>query len=349
MSPCKRRQFIAATSDGAVPGRQATSPVGGIKYLGGSRDTSAYSGPTGKSSMKRIGFGLLVAASLAAQNQNPPYKTLPDVDVNTDLVYASIGSREMHLDLYRPKNPAGLTPAVVYIHGGGFSGGNRGAFRRQAAYMATKGYAGACIEYRLSGEAAYPAALYDAKAAVRWLRANASQYGIDPGRIAAAGGSAGGYLAAMLGTTIGDPAFEGNEGSTAVSSRVAAVAAFNPALDFVDLTTRKPDSSDASLEKFLGAAYKVNPGLYKEVSPTGHVSAKSAPFLFLHGDSDKTVPYQESLAMQHKLKEAGVRAEIFTATGADHGFFNAPPWYEPALQRMEAFFTSVLAEGSSSK
>jgi acetyl esterase/lipase len=281
-------------------------------------------------------------ALLSAQNQRPPFQAPEGVEIKRDIVYAVVGSRDMHLDLFLPKNGTGPFPAVVYIHGGGWSAGNRTAFQRQAAYMATKGYAGACIEYRLSNYAKYPAALYDAKAAVRWVRSNASPWHIDPDRIAAAGGSAGGHLVGLLGTTADLPEYDGGLGITGVSSRISAVAAFNPAVDLVEFGKGLPGDADNSVVQFLGVTYKDNPQLWKDASPTYHVTSKSVPFLFLHGDADTTVPYHQSVDMMQKLKAAGIRAEIFTAPGAKHAFFNAPPWYEPTLKRMEEFFDHVL-------
>jgi acetyl esterase/lipase len=295
--------------------------------------------------MRNLPFLLLLAAfALPAQNrgENPPFHLPDGVEMKADLVYAKVGSRELHLDLFLPKNGSGPFPAVIYIHGGGWSAGSKNAFRRQAAYMATKGFAGACIQYRLSGEAKYPAALYDSKAAVRWVRANAASYRIDPNRIGAAGGSAGGHLVAMLGTTIDMPEFESSEGNSGVSSRVAAVAGFNPAVDLADFGKRGAGAGDNAVTQFLGAPYGEKPDLWKSASPSYYVSAKSAPMLFLHGDSDSTVPYRQSVEMMEKLKANGVRAELFTAPGANHGFFNSPPWFEPTLRRMEEFFTSVL-------
>jgi len=285
---------------------------------------------------------LVLALPLLAQNQNPPYVVPDGVTVTPDIVYAAIGTREMYLDLYAPKDGTGPFPAVVYVHGGGWSGGNRAAFRRQAAYMATKGYVGACIEYRLSGEAKYPAALYDSKAAVRWLRSNAAKYHVDPDRIAAAGGSAGGHLVALLGTTAGLPAYEGDEGVTGVSSRVAAVAAFNPVLDLTEFGKNLPLDTAGMVAKFLGATYQDKPQLWQAASPAYQVTAKAAPFLILHGDADTTVPYHQSVDMVQKLKEVGVATELFTAPGAKHAFFNAPPFYEPTLKRMEQFFDALL-------
>jgi acetyl esterase/lipase len=290
-----------------------------------------------------LSLALLLASVLPAQNQNPPFVQPGNVEIQRDLVYSSVGSRELHLDLFLPKEGAGPFPAVVYIHGGGWTGGNKNAFQRQAAYMATKGYVGACMEYRLSGEARYPAAVHDSKAAVRWLRANAARYRIDPKRIGAAGGSAGGHLVAFLGTTGDRKEFEGLGGNPGVSTRVRAVAAFNPVLNMTMVGMREPAASaSGALEKFLGASYAERPDLYAEASPTTHVSRDSAAFLFLHGTADTTVPYQQSVEMMKKLKEAGVYADLFSAEDARHGFFNSPPWYEPTLKKMEEFFNRFL-------
>ena len=276
--------------------------------------------------MTQLIFALLPFAALFAQQEQPPFRLPDGVRVEQNLVYSSPGGRDLHLDLFLPTEGRGLSPAVVYIHGGGWKGGNKNAFRRQAAHMATKGFAGACIEYRLSGEAKYPAALQDSKAALGWMRANAAKYRIDPQRIGAAGGSAGGHLVALLGVT-GD---------------VKAVAAFNPAVDLVSFGKRAPSSAGNSVAEFLGATYAQKPELWAEATPLTHVDKNSAVFLFLHGNADTTVPYQQSLDMLNKLKAAGVEAELFTAEGAAHGFFNRPPWFEPTLKRMEEFFLRHL-------
>lgn len=286
---------------------------------------------------------LLALASLAAaQKQDPPFSLPEGVELKRDVVYGRGGGRDLRLDLFLPKSGAGPFPAVVYVHGGGWTGGNRTAFQRQAAYMAARGIAGFCIEYRLSGEAKFPAALHDSKAAVRWVRANAKTYRINPEKIGAAGGSAGGHLVAMLGTTAGIKRFEGDGGNPGQSSRVAAVAAFNPVLDFETLGKRAGANASNAIARFLGATYAENPRLWADASPITHASKDSAPFLFLHGTADTTVPYQQSLDMIERLKAAGVHAELFTAEGAAHGFFNRPPFFEPALKRMEEFFVRLL-------
>jgi len=270
-------------------------------------------------------FAVLVILCVAGLAQGPA--PLPDgVERRADVVYATHGSRQMHMDLYLPTRGQGPFPAVVYIHGGAWRGGNRSQFDRQAAYMAAHGFTGVCIEYRLSGEAKYPAAFDDAVAAVRWVRDHAAEYRIDPKRIGTAGGSSGGHLAALLGTMKG--------------RIVQAVAAFNPVLDLPALAHSDPASG--FILDLLGAAYSENPGLWAEASPITNAGAGSAPFLLLHGDADTTVPYSQSVAMRDKLQAAGVAVELFTAPGADHGFFNNPPWFEPTEKRMEEFFVKYL-------
>lgn len=283
--------------------------------------------------MTATGMLWLLAASgaLAQQLNDPPFQLPDSVEMRRDAVYATYGTRQMHADLFLPKQGSGPRPAVVYVHGGGWSGGNKQQFHRQAAHMATKGFAGVCVEYRLSGEAKYPAAIDDVRAAIRWLRANARQYGIDPRRIGAAGGSAGGHLAALAGVT--------GKGQDSV----AAVAAFNPAVDIAGFGRKAPENVSGTLYKFFGRSYQEAAALYKSASPLDLVHAGAPPFLFLHGTADTTVPYQQSADMQAALRKAGVKAEMFTAEGAAHGFFNRPPWFGPALKRMEEFFVATLS------
>jgi acetyl esterase/lipase len=275
---------------------------------------------------------------LVAEDFTPP----GDVEYRPGIVYASYGDRELKLDLYLPKRGKAPFPAIVYIHGGGWRGGTPAQFRPQAVYMAQHGYAGVCIEHRFSQEARFPAALYDAKAAVRWVRANARQYRIHPQKIAAAGGSSGGHLAALLGVTHHLGGLEGDGGNPKQSSRVMAVAAFNPPLDLVALGKFQGSRQDQMLQPFLGDTYSKIPAIYRAASPVTYVHKDAAPMLFLHGTGDMVVPYQQSVDMMNALKTLGVRAETFTAEGAGHGFFNRPPWYELTLQRMEAFFAGVF-------
>jgi acetyl esterase/lipase len=274
----------------------------------------------------------------------PPFKLPAGVTLEKDLTYAQYGTRTVKLDLYRPSTGKGPFPGVVFIHGGAWKVGTKSGFSNQAAYLATKGYVCVSIDYRLSPEAPYPAAIYDAKAAVRWMRANAPKYKIDPNKIAAAGGSAGGQLVALLGTSWDVRTMEGDGGNAQFSSRVQAVVAFNPATDFVSLLarTQNPHVVIPAVTQFLGGTSDQIPEIYIEASPITHVSSTSPPFLFLHGTGDMTLPYRQSLEMQSALQAVGVRADLFSAKDANHGFFNYPPFYQPTIERAQQFLDSVF-------
>jgi acetyl esterase/lipase len=265
----------------------------------------------------------------------------PVVELPYEIRRSIVFSGSLELDLYLPTEIPGPYPAIVYIHGGRWSAGERTQFQRQAIHMASNGFVGAAIDHRLVPDDVFPAALQDAKAAVRWLRANADTYNIDPSRIGVAGGSSGGHLAALVGTTEGVAEFEG-EGNLAFSSGVQAVAAFNPVLDFVDIWERGDQAGIDVIELLLGASFTDSPDLWTNASPISQVSDVSAPFLLLHGTADQTVPHGQSVDMMNALMEVGVPAELFTADGAGHGFFNDPPWYLPSLEAMEDFFVRML-------
>ena len=252
----------------------------------------------------------------------------PGVDFIPDLVYASPSGHDLHLDLFCPKSGKGPFAAVIYLHGGGWRSGSRSQFYRYAAQMAGVGFVGATIEYRLSGEARYPAALEDSRTAVRWLRAHAAKYNIDPKRIGAAGQSAGGHLAALLG--VGANAAE----------QVRAVAAFNPLTDLTSLT--QGEAGDA-VTGFLGTTYDAGAEIWREASPLTHVSGRSAPMIFLHGTADRTVPYGQSVAMCAALQKAAAPCEMYSAEGKGHlWFFNSETDFIATLLRMEDFFRRYL-------
>lgn len=290
---------------------------------------------------------LLVCLFLCAaawSQEDPPFQVPDNVEVRDDVAYATHPAALG--DLYLPRSGSGPFPAVVYVHGGGKRtknlGGTTGAFRRQAAYLASKGVVGFAIEYRFLDDDPFPGCVYDAKAAVRWLRANAKKYRVDPGRIGAAGGSWGGYIVAFLGSTGDIQEFEGDGGSRGFSSRVKAVAAFNPAIDLVSFGRGERNGPAGTFAEYLRVKYADNPALWAKASPMTYVGKSSASFLFLHGTRDTTVLIAESEGMLEKLRAAGVHAEIFPAEGAGHAFFHGPQWYEPTLKRMEEFFAKYL-------
>jgi len=249
--------------------------------------------------------------------------------------YAAIpGIRPLELDLYLPAGD-GPHPVVVFLHGGGWRLGSRHAagpaYRGQSPTpferVALAGIAVASVDYRLSGEAPFPAQLHDAKAAVRWLRARAGELDVDPGRLAAWGESAGAYLAALLGLVV-DPALEGDVGIPGTSSGVSAVVAWYPPTDLAAVATdlgadpHDPTTREAQL---LGAPAVDVPELAAQASPVTHVSPDAPPFLLLHGAADQLIPCVQSERLYDALVEAGVEAELDIYEDADHMWLGSAP------------------------
>ena len=285
-----------------------------------------------------LGIFYLTATLVAGQEQKaspkraaarqPQTLKLPDtVRVETNIVYAKYGTRELMLDLYLPKEkPASPMPCIIVIHGGGWRSGDKQRFARHAAFLAGKGFAAACIGYRLRPEVEILGCVQDCKAAVRWVRANAGRYSINPDRFGAIGGSAGGHLVAMLGTSYQAEKLEGAGGNPGVSSRVQAVVAMAAVTDFNAFSGRQ------ELDKETAAL----------ISPVTYVDKDSAPLLLLHGDGDKLVPLKQSEILLAKYKEAAAPAELFTFKGAGHGFWTQDPAFTETMDRAVTFFREKL-------
>jgi acetyl esterase/lipase len=270
----------------------------------------------------------------------PRSVTQPDgVDITRDLVYATAGKRELKLDLYLPHDAPRPLPLIVWIYGGGWLTGDKDPCL--IARFALRGYAIASIEYRLSGEAIWPAQIHDCKAAVRWLRAHAAERGIDPERIGVWGASAGGHLACLLGTAQ-DPALEGAEGETAAASRVACVCAFFPATDLVALD-RDPDQDGRiryAMKKLLDGPVAERLDAARQASPVTYVDAGDPPTLLIHGDADSVIPIAQSRLLADRLRAAGVACELREIHGVGHG--NAIIAREDVRVAAAAFFARYL-------
>ena len=273
----------------------------------------------------------------ALKRENPPFKIYTNTKIIPDIVLGKGGEKILKLDLYVPKKGTPAYPAIVFIHGGGWSGGYKERFRRHASYFADKGIVSACITYRLSGEAKFPAAIEDCKFGVRWMRANAEKYGIDPDKIAVAGGSAGGHLAALVGTSGSVKELEGSSGYNDYSSHVNLVIAFFGAFDMADMVDGSTERGAEAVKKFIGGTLEELPEKYKLSSPVNFIDKTDPPVLLFHGTDDKTVPYSQSVKFKELLEKAGIPVELVTAKGAGHGHINKPPYYESTVKKMEEF------------
>lgn len=256
-----------------------------------------------------------------------------------NVVYSNVGGR-LEMDIVRPRAASSEPrPAVLLIHGGGFRAGNRQSYLPQAIRLAERGYVAATASYRLSPRNQFPAAVEDAKAAVRFLRAGASRYGIDPDRIGAMGGSAGGHLVLMLGLTANVPEFEGSGPNREYSSKVTCVVDYYGPTDFTQSYSKSVDAAQV-LPMFLGGDLDHARLAHIRASPLNWVTPQAAPVLAIHGTLDNYVAYEQSIWLLDRLLAAGVPAELETISGAGHGFRGQDA--ERAEQRAFAYFDRYL-------
>ena len=238
-----------------------------------------------------------------------------------DLEFAKVNEKSLKLDLYLPEKADKPSPLVVYIHGGGWKGGNKSGCR--ISWMKDHGYAVASISYRFSQEAIFPAQIHDCKAAVRWLRANADKYNIDKNRVAVSGSSAGGHLAALMGTSGGDSFCEGKVGGNLkYSSKVQAVIDFYGATDFILRSKTQPHRANKEgsvVYCLLGGGADVKTDLAKKASSAYYVTADDPPLLIFHGDKDKTVLLDQSEAIHKVYHSKGLESNLVVIKGGGHG------------------------------
>jgi acetyl esterase/lipase len=256
-----------------------------------------------------------------------------------DLEYSTPGGESLKLDLARPKTGDGPFPAVLCIHGGGFRAGDRQSYDGLCIKLAERGYVAATITYRLAPRHKFPAAIFDTKAAVRWLRANAATDKINPDRIGVMGGSAGGHLAQFLGVTAHVPRFEGHGGNPHFSSAVTCVVNFFGPSDFTKSYGKSVDAAEV-LPLWLGGNLETARALHIQASPLYWVTPDAAPTLCIHGTKDKYVAHEQAEWIVERLKAATVEAELLTLPGAGHGFRGHDA--EVADQAMFEFFDSKL-------
>jgi acetyl esterase/lipase len=280
-------------------------------------------------------------ASLQAAAPGPrPRADYPDVVSYYDLTYASVpGFRPLVLDLHVPATGSDF-PVLLWVHGGGWQGGFRAM--GQALELVQHGYAVAATQYRLSGEAVYPAQLHDLKGTVRWLRANASRFGLDSTHVAAWGASAGGHLVSLLGLTNDRADLEGEVGGNLEqSSAVQAVVAYFPVTDFFAMAgTRAPRPGPNPVTGLLGYAADERPDDARHAMPMTHVRGDAPPFLLVHGDADPLVPHTQSEALDTALRAAGAESTLVTLPGALHE--DLAFWSDETLGQVREFLGRTL-------
>jgi len=314
--------------------------------------------PSPSKNLVRLSCFFFVALSGFAQTTPAPLPTPPaDVEMQQDVEIGLGGGRALHAEIAYPKNQtAEPMPAVLLIHGGGWAGGRPADYIHEAYTLASRGYFAACIEYRLRGEAKWPAQIEDCKLAVRWVRANAAKYHVNPDKIGAWGLSAGGHLVACLGT-IDDPKLEGTGGYPGVSSKVQAVSDWCGPTDFTDgnfangSDTVPPDQKQRDIEMLndlLGGTLAQKPDVWKEASPFLWVKAGDPPFIIVNGDHDQIVATSQGIKMANALQKVGVPVQLIIVKNGGHTMGPIPggPAPEPKGWELDnavyAFFDKYL-------
>ena len=312
--------------------------------------------------IQRLGSLMILAmlgTTASAQVAGP--KLPAGIKVHSDLAYVPNGHARQKLDLYVPENSGPPTPVIVWIHGGAWRVGSKAGSVPALSFMEVpalgfpaNGYALASINYRLSQHAVFPAQIEDCKAAIRWLRANAKTYNLDPDHIGVWGASAGGHLAALLGTTADVEDLAGTGGNPDQSSRVQAVVDFFAPIDFLQvdahslpgspLVHNSPDSPESQL---IGGPIQENAEKVKRANPLTYVSKNAPPFLIVHGEQDSVIPIHQSDLLHDALKQAHCTVSLLRIPGADHG---GPEFSSPTVRaEVEAFFDKHLKPATAEK
>lgn len=248
-----------------------------------------------------------------------------------DLVYAKLESRVLHLDVFYKKGTQ-LQPAVVLIHGGGWKSGNKAQLQFLAQAIAAKGYSCFAVEYRLSPEAIYPAAILDVKKAITFIKKNAEQFNANPNQLAVLGCSSGGQMAALLGTTADNLVLKVLEPALNDNANVQAIIDMDGILAF-----KHPESEEGQAARlWLGGTYEEKPDTWKQASALTHVSSKTPPILFINSDMQRYHAGRDDMIAV--LKQHGIYSEIKNILNAPHSFWFFHPWFDQIV----AFSTQFL-------
>lgn len=262
-------------------------------------------------------------------------------NIYLELESTAYGKRQLHLDVYRPDNMKKL-PAVVLIHGGGWRSGTKDMQVPLAQMLAAKGFVTIPVEYQLSLEAQYPAAVHNIKEAIRWVKANADKFHIDTAKIAISGCSAGGHLASLVGLTNGLASFETAQSEKAISTDVQAIINFDGVVDFMAPASlnleRKQDAADIS---WLGGSFESHPALWKEASPIFWADeTRIVPMLFFNSGFPRFHAGQDEL--RGMLKRWNVYHEVHEIDVKVHPFWLFHPWIDGCVDTVASFLNAIF-------
>lgn len=310
----------------------AAVPAQSTAGITGKRDTS-YSTYSAFANTKKTHPGITIV---------PEYKSTL-INEERNIPYCTIAGRSLAIDAFFPKKKSkAARSAIVIIHGGGWRSGNRMQHYPLAQHLAALGYVCFTPEYRLSTEALYPAAVQDCKAALRWIHAHAAQFHIDTVKISLLGFSAGGELAAFIGTTNSNAQFEGGDCNAAFSSNVQAIVDMDGILSFVHPESGEGDDSKSTSAAtyWFGYSKKDSLALWQDASPLAHVGKHTPPVLFINSSVDRMHAGRDDF--RKVLDQYGTYSEVKSFSGAPHSFPLFDPWFAPTLQYIDNFLKKVF-------
>ena len=283
----------------------------------------------------------MLVVRLAVQSPESQFTTISDVQ------YCKGGGKPLLMDVFIPQHRLRTpTPAVLWIHGGGWERGDKNG-NSGALLLANEGFVTASLFYRLSGDSPFPADIEDCKCAIRFLRANATKYGIDPDRIGVAGASAGGHLAELIATADESAGLEGEGGWQNVSSKVQAASAYYGVSDFTVGAMQFQHHTGQVVLKLFRGTEKDKPQLYRAASPILYVSRGDPPLFLAHGEQDDLVPFDQSIRMAEAYRRLGLPVEFIAVKNAGHDFEqvganSVSPSVEEIHHKTIAFFKQHL-------
>lgn len=264
------------------------------------------------------------------------------INIEKDIIYSK--NNNLALDIFSPKSNTKPHIGILLIHGGGWRSGDRSNHHEMAAILASRGYVVLTPAYRLSTHALYPAAVTDLKTAIKYMRANAEALNIDPNKISAVGFSAGGQLAALMGSTSDEKFFESETEYSAISAKINAVVDIDGILAFIHPESGEGDDTKntSAATHWFGYSKTENPTLWQQASALNHVSAGDPPILFLNSSQSRMHAGREDMIL--KMNALGIHSEVYTFNGAPHSFCMLNKWFLPTVNRIDAFLDENLGK-----